>query len=60
MSANDPIVDVFYGLAEVAEGIDDDKVALWLGALTLLLAEEIDDPQRVVTLAAQAAESTRG
>jgi hypothetical protein len=56
MSTYGPVVDTFYGLSEVAEGVDDDNLNRWLGALVLLLAEEIGDRDRVVELARQAAQ----
>lgn len=58
MSDSSPVVDAFYGLAEVAEGVSDDDVSQWLGALVLLLAEEIGEPERVVALATEAAVAT--
>lgn len=58
MSDSSPVVDTFYGLAEVAEGVSDDDVSQWLGALVLLLAEEIGEPERVVALATEAAVAT--
>lgn len=57
MSPAQPVVDVFYGLADVAEEVDDGDVGRWLGALVLLLAEEIGDGERVVHLARTAADS---
>lgn len=57
MSTPSPVVELFYGLSEVAEGVPDDNVNRWLGALALLLAEEIGDRDRVVALAREAAQS---
>lgn len=57
MSTPATVVDLFYGLSEVAERVGDDNVNRWLGALVLLLAEEIGDRDRVVALAREAAHS---
>lgn len=57
MSTSSRVVDIFYGLSEVAERVEDDNVNRWLGALVLLLAEELGDRERVVALAHEAARS---
>lgn len=57
MSSPGPVVDLFYGLSEVAEQVEDGNVNRWLGALVLLLAEEIGDRDHVVALAREAARS---
>lgn len=57
MSTSSPVIDTFYGLAEVAGDIEDDDVNRWLGALVLLLAEELGDRDRVTELAREAATS---
>lgn len=55
MSTPSRVIDTFYGLVDVAEGIEDGDVNRWLGALVLLLAEELGDPDRVAELARAAA-----
>lgn len=57
MSTSSSVIDTFYGLADVAGDIDDDDVNRWLGALVLLLAEEVADRDRVAALAREAATS---
>ena len=57
MSAVDGVVAAFYEICDASEGVAESDVPLWLGALALLLAEEIADPARVARLAQEAAAS---